>query len=95
MTTDRYPKVRRYDSKSGAWSIVAIAKGAGMIEPNLATMLSYITTDLALSRQELQEALSGTVDSTYNSISIDGDQSTSDTGIYIAVPWHYLTKINQ
>ena len=84
-TTDRYPKMRRYDSKSGKWSIVGIAKGAGMIEPNMATMLSYIVTDLAIPRQTLQAYLQTTVSATYNTISVDGDQSTSDTGIYTSL----------
>lgn len=79
-TTDRYPKMRRYDAKSGKWSIVGIAKGAGMIEPNMATMLSYIVTDLAIPRDTLQSYLQRTVGATYNTISVDGDQSTSDTG---------------
>lgn len=82
-TTDRYAKMRRYDAKSGKWSIVGIAKGAGMIEPNMATMLSYIVTDLAISRKNLQIYLQSTVSATYNTISVDGDQSTSDTGIYL------------
>ena len=84
-TTDRYPKMRRYDSKSGKWSIVGIAKGAGMIEPNMATMLSYIVTDLAIPRETLQAYLQTTVSATYNTISVDGDQSTSDTGDYIYI----------
>ena len=78
-TTDRYPKLRSYRSKSGSWSIVGIAKGAGMIEPNLATMLAYIMTDLDIPRDLLQESLSECSRVSFNSITVDGDQSTSDT----------------
>lgn len=77
MTTDLYPKVRRVALFGG--SIVGIAKGAGMIEPNLATMLVYLLTDLAVPRQELRSILSRVVDATFNRISIDSDTSTSDT----------------
>jgi glutamate N-acetyltransferase/amino-acid N-acetyltransferase len=80
MTTDRYPKLRRYNSVKGTWSIVGIAKGAGMIEPNMATMLSYIVTDLDMSRSFLQSSLEKAVSRSFNTISVDGDQSTSDTG---------------
>jgi glutamate N-acetyltransferase/amino-acid N-acetyltransferase len=77
VTTDLYPKVRR--AKVGAGSIVGVAKGAGMIEPNLATMLVYILTDLAVPRAELRAMLKRVVEPSFNSISIDSDTSTSDT----------------
>ncbi|MEO5957714.1 MAG: bifunctional ornithine acetyltransferase/N-acetylglutamate synthase, partial [Opitutaceae bacterium] len=77
VTTDLYPKVRR--ANVGAGCIVGIAKGAGMIEPNLATMLVYILTDLAVPRAELRAMLARTLDGSFNSISIDSDTSTSDT----------------
>jgi glutamate N-acetyltransferase/amino-acid N-acetyltransferase len=77
VTTDLYPKVRR--AQVGAGSIVGIAKGAGMIEPNMATMLVYLLTDLAVPRNELRRILSAAVEPTFNSISIDSDTSTSDT----------------
>ncbi len=77
MTTDRYPKVR--SAALGEGRIVAVAKGAGMIEPNMATMLAFVATDLEIKRQELQETLSKVAGRTFNRISIDGDQSTSDT----------------
>lgn len=77
VTTDLYPKVRR--ATVGAGSIVGIAKGAGMIEPNLATMLVYMLTDLAVPREKLREILTRVVQPTFNSISIDSDTSTSDT----------------
>lgn len=76
-TTDLYPKIRRADLPQG--SIVGIAKGAGMIEPNLATMLVYILTDLQVPRDELRAALREAVGDTFNRMSIDSDTSTSDT----------------
>lgn len=83
MTTDRFPKVRSRTLSNGA-RIVGIAKGAGMIEPNMATMLSYIMTDATVAKQDLQEMLSSTVDQTFNCLSIDGDESTSDTVVAVA-----------
>lgn len=77
MTTDLYPKVRRAELAGG--SIVGIAKGAGMIEPNLATMLVYILTDLAVPRAELRAMLTRVIGPSFNSISVDSDTSTSDT----------------
>ncbi|AWI10517.1 bifunctional glutamate N-acetyltransferase/amino-acid acetyltransferase ArgJ [Ereboglobus luteus] len=77
VTTDLYPKIRR--ASVGAGSIVGIAKGAGMIEPNMATMLVYILTDLAVPRDTLRAMLARAVDSSFNTISIDSDTSTSDT----------------
>jgi glutamate N-acetyltransferase/amino-acid N-acetyltransferase len=77
LTTDLYPKVRR--AEVGAGSIVGIAKGAGMIEPNMATMLVYLLTDLAVPRATLRRLLPVAVDASFNAISIDSDTSTSDT----------------
>lgn len=77
VTTDLYPKIRR--ACVGAGSIVGIAKGAGMIEPNLATMLVYLLTDLAVPRDSLRTMLARAVDQSFNTISIDSDTSTSDT----------------
>jgi glutamate N-acetyltransferase/amino-acid N-acetyltransferase len=77
VTTDLYPKIRRADLGGG--SIVGIAKGAGMIEPNMATMLVYLLTDLAVPRAALRAMLTRTVDATFNTISVDSDTSTSDT----------------
>lgn len=76
-TTDLYPKIRSVSV--GAGRIVGIAKGAGMIEPNLATMLVYILTDLDVTREDLRAALHGAVDASFNCMSIDSDTSTSDT----------------
>jgi glutamate N-acetyltransferase/amino-acid N-acetyltransferase len=77
VTTDLYPKVRRAEVAGG--SIVGIAKGAGMIEPNMATMLVFIVTDLAVPRAGLRTILSRVVAKTFNRISVDSDTSTSDT----------------
>lgn len=77
VTTDLYPKVRRVEIGGG--SVVGIAKGAGMLEPNLATMLVYIVTDLDVPRDQLRMMLNKVVEPSFNSISIDSDTSTSDT----------------
>ena len=82
VTTDLFPKVRRADLVGGA--IVGIAKGAGMIEPNLATMLVYLLTDLAVPRAELRAMLARAVDPSFNAISIDSDTSTSDTVVLVS-----------
>jgi len=86
MTTDTRPKVSvaEVDIAGTAVKIVGFAKGAGMIEPNMATMLSYITTDAAVEQPALQAALKKAVDSSFNRISVDGDQSTNDTVLALA-----------
>lgn len=82
MTTDLYPKVRRVAVGNG--SIVGIAKGAGMIEPNLATMLVYLMTDLAVPRTSLRRILPQAVGPSFNCISIDTDTSTSDSVVLLS-----------
>lgn len=77
MTTDSFPKLRSRTLPGGG-RIVAVAKGAGMIEPNMATMLCFVMTDLAVSRETLRAMLPGIVSKTFNRISVDSDQSTSD-----------------
>jgi glutamate N-acetyltransferase/amino-acid N-acetyltransferase len=85
MTTDLYPKLRRADVPGpGGGSIVGIAKGAGMIEPNLATMLVYVMTDVAVPRARLRAMLARVADDTFNSISVDSDTSTSDTVVALS-----------
>lgn len=79
MTTDNYPKVRSLSVGEGR--IVAIAKGAGMIEPNMATMLVFILTDIKIDREDLREIFPQVIENSFNRISIDSDQSTSDTGL--------------
>src|SRR5919206_2478466 len=76
MTTDLYPKVRRAEVDGG--SIVGFAKGAGMIEPNLATMLVFLLTDLDVARGELRAALDEAVEASFHAITVDSDTSTSD-----------------
>lgn len=83
MTTDRFPKLRSVQLKNGA-RVVGIAKGAGMIEPNMATMLSYIMTDAVVDKATLQQMLSDVVNISFNSMSVDGDESTSDTLVLIS-----------
>lgn len=82
VTTDLFPKVRA--ESLGEGRIVGIAKGAGMIEPNMATMLVYILTDLAVPRATLREMLSKAVETSFNSISVDSDTSTSDTVVVVS-----------
>lgn len=65
-------------------TISGIAKGSGMIHPNMGTMLSFITTDVAISKELLQEAVFASVDDTFNMISVDGDTSTNDTEFVLA-----------
>jgi glutamate N-acetyltransferase/amino-acid N-acetyltransferase len=82
MTTDMYPK---YASRQvGAAVVAGIAKGAGMIEPNMATMLAYIMTDADLPLQVMRPMLRRAVDRSFNAISIDTDTSTSDTVVLMA-----------
>ena len=82
MTTDRWPKLRSKTLSNGA-RIVGIAKGAGMIEPNMATMLSYIMTDATIPKASMQKMLTKCADQSYNSMSVDGDESTSDTVVMV------------
>ncbi len=82
VTTDLFPKVRGVALQGGR--VVGIAKGAGMIEPNLATMLVYILTDLAVPRDALRAMLARAVDVSFNCISVDSDTSTSDTVVAVA-----------
>jgi glutamate N-acetyltransferase/amino-acid N-acetyltransferase len=76
MTTDSYPKLTSIECDGGR--IVGVAKGAGMIEPHMATMLSFLFTDIAVDGDHLRRALAAAVAESFNAISVDGDQSTSD-----------------
>lgn len=86
MTTDTFMKEYSIQFEIGGKTISlgAIAKGSGMIEPNMGTMLSFITTDLAISSDLLKEALKETVKVSYNRITVDGDTSTNDTVFLLA-----------
>lgn len=79
-------------------TIGGMCKGSGMIHPNMCTMLSFITTDAAISKELLQEALSTDVKETYNMISVDGDTSTNDTVLLLAnglAGNHEITEKNE
>ena len=82
MTTDKYPKY--FSVQIGSAVIAGIAKGAGMIEPNMATMLVYLMTDAELPKAAMKPMLRRVVDRTFNSMSIDTDTSTSDTVVLMA-----------
>ena len=82
MTTDAFPKVR--SAAVGKGRIVGTAKGAGMIEPNMATLLCFLLTDVAVARDELRGHLAWCVERSLNRISVDSDQSTSDTAILLS-----------
>ena len=86
MTTDTIPKEVAVEFTCGGKTcrIGGIAKGSGMIHPNMATMLVFITTDAAISPGLLQQALSGDIQSTFHMISIDGDTSTNDMVVVLA-----------
>lgn len=81
MTTDTVPKecAVEFSLEGKTCRLGAIAKGSGMINPNMATMLSFLTTDVAVSATMLQKALSEDVEDTFNQLSVDGDTSTNDT----------------
>ena len=86
MTTDTFAKEVAVQFKAGGKTIRVggIAKGAGMIQPNMATMLSFITTDAAIPRAALQKALTHAVNQSFNRVTVDGDTSTNDTVILLA-----------
>ena len=86
MTTDTYPKgaSAQVETPSGPVNIVGIAKGSGMIAPDMATMLAYIFTDAQIEQAELQGLLSTLNEVTFNAITVDSDTSTSDTLILAA-----------
>ena len=81
MTTDTYPKIATARVKLGDGEVVisGIAKGAGMIAPDMATMLAYVFTDAAVAPRALQAMLSKSVERSFNAITVDSDTSTSDT----------------
>lgn len=86
MTTDTHPKVAsQVITKHGIEiTLAGVAKGAGMIHPNMATMLVYVFTDVVASPRELRQCLKSAVDESFNNISIDGDTSTNDTVLLLA-----------
>jgi glutamate N-acetyltransferase/amino-acid N-acetyltransferase len=86
MTTDTFAKEVAVQFKAGGKTIRVggIAKGAGMIQPNMATMLCFITTDAAIPRAALQKVLTHAVNHSFNRVTVDGDTSTNDTVILLA-----------
>ena len=86
MTTDTVEKEMAVEIEIGGKTVTigGMSKGSGMIHPNMCTMLAFITTDAAITKEALQKALSEDVEDTYNMISVDGDTSTNDTAIPLA-----------
>jgi glutamate N-acetyltransferase / amino-acid N-acetyltransferase len=82
MTTDTYPKALSLEV--GGARLTIVAKGSGMIEPNMATMLAFIFTDAAMHATRLDRLLRDVVDVSFNMLSVDGDTSTSDTCVIMA-----------
>lgn len=97
MTTDTVPKeiAVTFEAEGKTVTIGGMCKGSGMIHPNMCTMLSFVTTDLAISKELLQEALSETVKDSYNMISVDGDTSTNDTVLLLANGLAGNTEVTQ
>jgi len=81
MTTDRFPKVstRSFTVGGKKVRITGVAKGAGMIKPDMATMLGFIMTDANVTKKALDKALAASTDVSFNAITVDGDMSTNDT----------------
>ncbi|HEY4661583.1 MAG TPA: bifunctional glutamate N-acetyltransferase/amino-acid acetyltransferase ArgJ [Terriglobales bacterium] len=84
LTTDSKPKIASIPLRSGRGAVTGVAKGAGMIHPQMATMLVYLLTDVAAKPAELKTALRKACDESFNTISIDGDTSTNDTVLLLA-----------
>ena len=86
MTTDTVKKEAAVQVELGGVTVTVggMCKGSGMIHPNMCTMLSFVTTDAAISKKMLQTALSESVKDTYNMVSVDGDTSTNDTVLLLA-----------
>ncbi len=86
MTTDKI--IKMYSAEDGGLKVGGICKGAGMISPNMATMLCYITTNAKLSGKQLQKTLENAVDESFNMISVDGQMSTNDTVLLMSTGAH-------
>ena len=86
MTTDTVPKAfsKKVRLSKGEAHVTGIAKGAGMIRPDMATMLGFVATDAALSRKDLSSMLARVADKSFNCITVDGDTSTNDSFMLIA-----------
>lgn len=86
LTTDTFMKEIAVEGQLGKYTfhIGAMGKGSGMIHPNMATMLAFVTTDVCISKQMLQKALIHCVNTTFNMITVDGDTSTNDSVVVLA-----------
>lgn len=86
MTTDTKPKYAAAQVEIGGKTVTVggMCKGSGMIHPNMCTMLGFVTTDAAITKEMLQKALSEDIQDTYNMVSVDGDTSTNDTVLLLA-----------
>lgn len=86
MTTDTLPKgaSEQFELDGITYTMTGISKGAGMIRPNMATMLGYVATDMPISRELVQQLLTTTVNLSFNRITVDGDTSTNDSCIFVA-----------
>lgn len=86
MTTDTEKKEAAVEIEIGGKTVTVggMCKGSGMIHPNMCTMLGFITSDVDISKELLQEALSEDIKDTYNMVSVDGDTSTNDTVLLLA-----------
>jgi len=86
MTTDTFAKMASRSGIAGGvpYTVAGVAKGAGMIMPNMATMLAFIVTDAAVEPRFLQECFKGANESSFNAITVDGDTSTNDTALIMS-----------
>ncbi len=86
MTTDTFPKVAKRSGSAGgvSYAVAGVAKGAGMIMPNMATMLSFVLTDAAIDPALIDSIFRRSVDRSFNAITVDGDTSTNDTCLLLA-----------
>ena len=86
MTTDLVPKIvyHQWESEGETFSILGIAKGSGMIQPNMATMFSFILTDATIDSSTLRQMIPDIADKSFNAISVDGDASTNDSFLLLA-----------
>jgi glutamate N-acetyltransferase / amino-acid N-acetyltransferase len=86
MTTDSFPKMSLFEGDAGGipYRILGVAKGAGMIMPNMATMLCFVLSDIRIGPEELQRVLLASTDKTFNRITVDGDTSTNDMVLVMA-----------
>ncbi len=90
MTTDTFPKqyALSFETSTGIYTIAGIAKGAGMIAPDMATLLCFVVTDFPLQQRLLQKLFTSSIAVSLNAITIDGDMSTNDTAILLSPAIH-------